>query len=596
MRGFVQYISEILYILEGEHKKLLLLISFFLVSSAMDVVSLSLLGPYLSVVLYPDQNFISIFSNIFKNIDVQLNHSRYIIILGVLLLFSFFIKTVLLIFINYKIFSYSQFQQVRLRSLLMDYYQHLDYLTYINRNTSDYINTLNNLAARFSNKIILSFLRIISDGILIIVLLTFLAFENIIVFLLFKFLVVGFFGLYYILFRNRLLSFGKSYNESARTLYQGIQESFDGFKEIRILGVSSYFLNLVKSSAHTFASLYTKSQIINISPRFLVEFITVSFVVIIIVYTQFVNVSHAVLIPTLAVFGLAVLRLVPSGTSLISSFLILRFNRNTVEKLYSDWNSFKIIKESSKVHNTDKEFIHCASFKNITVDKISFKYPRSNKYVLKDLSLTLESNESIGFFGPSGCGKTTIVDCLLGLINPQSGNIKYNGYPITECLSSLHKQVAYLPQQSFLIDDSLCNNIALGSDSSSIDHERLNNCLRLASLDGFVSELPHGVNTMIGERGIRLSGGQRQRIALARAFYHEREILVLDESTSALDNETEQLIVQEIKSLKGKKTFIMIAHRLSTLAHCDKIYHVDDGRILESGSYEDLIIKKNDNR
>ena len=206
---------------------------------------------------------------------------------------------------------------------------------------------------------------------------------------------------------------------------------------------------------------------------------------------------------------------------------------------------------------------------------------------------SLLAGESIGFVGPSGCGKTTLVDALLGLLEPQKGRVLYNGKPFYETLGEWHRQVAYLPQEVFLVDDSLRNNIALGVDHSNIDENRLMEAIRQARMNDFLKDIPEGLDTMLGERGVRLSGGQRQRIALARAFYHQREILVLDESTSALDLDTERLIVDEIKRLKGQKTLIIIAHRLSTLAHCDKVYELDGGRIINFGSYDDFMVGKN---
>ena len=192
--------------------------------------------------------------------------------------------------------------------------------------------------------------------------------------------------------------------------------------------------------------------------------------------------------------------------------------------------------------------------------------------------------------GPSE-GKTTLLDVFLGLLNPQEGLLLYNGKPLNKSLDEWRSQIAYLPQQVFIIDDSLRSNVALGIEVSEINDLKVENALRQARLMELVEQLPQGVNTLLGERGIRLSGGQRQRIAIARAFYHERSILVLDESTSALDNNTEKEIVNEIKYLKGMKTMIVIAHRLTTLQHCDRIYELKDGQFTKSGTYEEFNIE-----
>ena len=182
-----------------------------------------------------------------------------------------------------------------------------------------------------------------------------------------------------------------------------------------------------------------------------------------------------------------------------------------------------------------------------------------------------------------------MVDVLLGLLEPQTGTLKYNGHPLQETLAEWRFQVAYLPQQVFLIDSSLRDNVALGEDEFEIDEVRIREALRQARLTELVEQLPQGVNTILGERGVRLSGGQRQRVALARAFYHGRSVLVMDEATSALDNETEREIVAEIQRLKGHKTMIVIAHRLTTVQHCDRIYRLDQGRIIEEGTLEQVL-------
>ena len=205
---------------------------------------------------------------------------------------------------------------------------------------------------------------------------------------------------------------------------------------------------------------------------------------------------------------------------------------------------------------------------------------------LHNISIEIKSGDSIGIIGVSGSGKTTLIDTLLGLLAPQDGKIFYNNNLMADSLKEWRSQVAYLPQQVFLIDNTLRHNVALGLEDNEIDDDALHKALHKAQLSGLIDQLEQGVNTMIGENGVRLSGGQRQRIALARAFYHNRNVLVLDEATSALDNETESEIVEEIRRLKGKVTMIVIAHRHSTIEHCDRIFRLEEGRIVKSKESE----------
>jgi len=208
---------------------------------------------------------------------------------------------------------------------------------------------------------------------------------------------------------------------------------------------------------------------------------------------------------------------------------------------------------------------------------------------LKDISLQIRAGERIGLIGPSGSGKTTLVDVLLGLLEPQVGELYYNDRPLKDTLTKWRAQVAYLPQQVFLIDDQLRRNVALGAKDAEIDDARVEEALRQACLAELVHQLSDGIHTIIGERGIRLSGGQRQRIALARALYHGRDVFVMDESTSALDNDTEREIIDEIRRLKGQKTLIVIAHRLTTVQYCDRVYRLQNGAIVEHGTYERVV-------
>ena len=227
---------------------------------------------------------------------------------------------------------------------------------------------------------------------------------------------------------------------------------------------------------------------------------------------------------------------------------------------------------------------------SITLNKVSKFFFTNNKItVLNKINYKFNKGKIYSLVGPSGSGKTTLIDILLGLLNPEKGFILYNGQPLEGHIPEWNSHVSYLPQEVFLIADTLKNNIALGVKEAKVDISKLDEAIQKSQLFELVSQLDHGVDTFVGERGVQLSGGQRQRVALARAFYHERDVLIMDESTSAMDNETEAEILKEILRLKEKKTIIIIAHRLTTLQYCDRIYKLMNGKIVKSGSYEELI-------
>ena len=292
-------------------------------------------------------------------------------------------------------------------------------------------------------------------------------------------------------------------------------------------------------------------------------------------------------LPVISAFGVASLRLMPSIAQVIASFTQVRFGKYAVDLLYEDINNFEPI-SGSKISIDSKKSV----FKSLELSNITYSYPNIEQTTIKNISITILNGEAIGIIGSSGSGKTTLIDIFLGLLKPEKGRILYNKENIDNNLHNWREQVAYLPQQVFLIDDSIEKNIALGEEQSNIDKKQVESAIRKSKLEDLVISLPEGIKTKIGENGVRLSGGQRQRIALARAFYHNRSVLVLDESTSSLDYETEREIVNEIQELKGNKTMIVVAHRLNTLEHCDRIYKIEKGEIISSGSYEDIVKNK----
>ena len=302
------------------------------------------------------------------------------------------------------------------------------------------------------------------------------------------------------------------------------------------------------------------------------------------------------ILPTLGVFGVAILRLMPSATLLTSSLTQLRFARDSISRLHFDFTHLNSLSHFAYIDNSllasEKNEDIEDTFSSMKLNNVYFRYQNTKYPVLKDITLEIYAGESVGLIGPSGTGKTTLVDVILGLLKPQEGSIKLNGKSLDDKIKSWYSQVAYLPQSVFLIDNSLRQNVAIGVAENKIDEDALFKALKKARLMELISQLPNGLDTEIGERGVRLSGGQRQRVALARAFYHGRSVLVMDESTSALDNNTEQEIIEEIKQLKGKVTLIVIAHRLTTLKHCDRIYRLDDGGIVEQGSYQQVVEEK----
>ena len=559
----------------------------------IDLIGLGLIGPYVALVVDP-QVLDGTLGRVVDWAGFPREQQSLLIAMGVLLFLIFLLKAVSAISIHWFIILFSRRQSMRLQIFLMESYQALPYTEYLRRNSSEYIYSIQSLTNQFST-VILALLRSTSDGIIGMVILAMLAWTNGPALVLLTTLLGTMVFSYDRFFRKKLISNGQQINRANMQMVQGIHEGIEGLKEIRVLGHERHFLNKVRAGSRQVMSFQSRNQVIQTAPRYLIELMLVGFIVLLVIGMLFFGQNIKSLLPTLGVFGVAALRLMPSANILTGSLSQLRISRDGVSRLYQDLEQIHHLKPGSSVESetapsdsstakVQPESLHVLEMKNL-----GFRYPNAMVDALQDITLQIRSGESIGLVGPSGAGKTTLVDVLLGLLEPQTGNISYNGLPMQEALSDWRSQVAYLPQQVFLIDNTLKRNVALGVDDDQIDDTRLHEALFKARLRELMEQLPNGVETLLGERGLRLSGGQRQRVALARAFYHRRNVLVMDEATSALDDSTEKEIVKEIKHLKGKITMIVIAHRLTTVQHCDRIYRLDNGRIENEGSPEKVL-------
>jgi len=312
---------------------------------------------------------------------------------------------------------------------------------------------------------------------------------------------------------------------------------------------------------------------------------TITLIVILLITVMLISQGRdkEVIIPLLALFSTSALRLLPLIKEILKNYTTLRFALYSVNPVYDD---LKLLKNISCKNNPDEVL----SFENeVKVKNIFYKYPTTEEYVINNVSLEIPKGSVIGLVGATGAGKTTLVDILLGLLTPEKGVIEVDNVNIFDNIKAWQKNLGYIPQDIFLCDNTFRGNIAFGERKKNIDDERLWQAIKDAQLEEFVKTLPKGVNTVIGERGVRLSGGQRQRVGIARALYHNPEILVMDEATAALDNTTESYIIKELEYLKGKRTIIMIAHRLSTVKNCDKLFYIKDGVITKTGNYNDLL-------
>lgn len=361
-------------------------------------------------------------------------------------------------------------------------------------------------------------------------------------------------------------------------LYQWVNQSLGGVKEVKVLNREEYFVSSYKKYYKLYIRGTRLNRLLSITPKYMVEALCMTGLLIaIIIKMNFGQKEITEFIPQLATFAVAAFRLLPSVGRINEHVNNILYAVPSVDLIYHDLKNIEDYQESKEAEES-REW----KFEDAIVAKhITYAYPNTEKNVLEDANCVIPKGKTVALIGSSGAGKTTMADIILGLLTPQRGRIKVDDIDIMKNLDLWHHNIGYIPQMIYLSDDTIRNNVAFGIHEDCIDDAAVMQALQKAQLAEFIDTLPDGLDTLVGDRGVRLSGGQRQRIGIARALYHDPEILVLDEATSALDNETETAVMESIEHLQGSKTMIIIAHRLTTIRNADIIYEVAEGKVLE---------------
>lgn len=402
-------------------------------------------------------------------------------------------------------------------------------------------------------------------------------------------------------FKEKIKTWGKQVRISKESIIKIINHAFGGIKETKVIGCEEFFEKQVKEQAIKLEHAHSNFAAFKMLPRFAMEAVMVS-VVLGIVSVSLLLSSGGIenLTSVLGIYALASIRMLPAISNSITGVNQLRNTSYTVYQIYSELRGLEEAKTNGRSRSITQSPLNLsltptASLtsmpfeQKIELHDLIYRYPGASEDALQGISLAVEKGESIAFIGKSGAGKTTLIDIILGLLEPQSGDLTVDDCSIYKNMQGWQNLVGYIPQSIFLMDETLERNIAFGVPDHLIDAKRLQQAIAAAQLQEVVERLPEGIYTRVGERGVLLSGGQRQRVGIARALYHEREILVLDEATAALDNETERLVTEAIKALSGNKTVITIAHRLSTIRHCDRVYLLEHGKVAKVGTYDEVV-------
>ncbi|MBC2717410.1 MAG: ABC transporter ATP-binding protein [Desulfobacteraceae bacterium] len=517
--------------------------------------------------------------------------SRDILLWGCFsLLLIFTIKTGYLCLQYYFQVRYVQNRRFRLTRRLFSAYMSAPYQFHIQRNSAELFRNTILEVNEIMVKVLMPLLNLTMQGMIMVAILV-LLFAVQPVMALVATVLLGFAGGGFQWFvKKKLIEYSRQAQEHRQLMINSIQQGLGVIKELRILHREKNFVNtFVRSLWEALKAARYEALTTKITAPYL-EFVAVSGLLCITILLIFLGQKVESMAPTLVLFAVSFVKLKASISQVVNGVNQIRFGVVSIKPVYTDLKLLETSKRKNVPKSTGISTQRSWDFsKELRLEGVSYRYPGCKEFALKDIHLNLPKSHCIALVGQTGSGKTTLVDVILGLLEPESGRIIVDGRDIHTDLPAWQTNIGYIPQFIYLTDDSVRHNIALGLDDSEINDDQLWQAIRVTQLKSFVQDLPQGIETIIGEGGIKLSGGQRQRIGIARALYHNPEVLIMDEATSALDNATEKAVVDSIHQLKGEKTIIMIAHRLSTVQNSDTLYFMKNGQIKLSGKYKELI-------
>ena len=588
-----KFASKFFYVTKGKHKAFLGISCLFIVSSVFEMLGVGLMGPFAAMVT--DSNFIkntNFLNTIYEKFSFE-SPQKFILVFGILTIIAFYIKAALGFMSQKAIAEFSHGLKGDLSTKLMKSYLEAPYTVHLTKNSANLVQSVVTFTDRFCIGLVLSLLTAISNGVVIIALVALLVSTNaaasigIALVLLVSLAVLN-------PLKERLARWGKEGFDASAEMIRILNHGLGGLKETRIIGCEPYFEGQMAQAAKKYSTNMGLASGYSNLPRYIVEAVIISFLIIFaFLFVTFNQDSGQNLTSIFGIFAIASIRLLPATGNTISCISVIKYNIHSLDSLYAELKEAEQFEQQSQANRSQQPDRASAKldFKSeIAIENLVYKYPNAANNALDEITLTIKKGQSIGLIGKSGSGKTTLVDVLMGLLTPKSGDILLDGASVYPQLRAWQNLIGYVPQSIFLIDDTLERNIAFGVPDNLIDRQRVQKAVAAAQLTEVIERLPMGLNTTVGERGVLLSGGQRQRVGIARALYHEKEILVFDEATAALDNETENLITDATKALSGSKTIIIIAHRLSTIEHCDRIYRLEQGNITQSGNYQTVVL------
>jgi ABC-type multidrug transport system fused ATPase/permease subunit len=556
-----------------------------LIMGFVELVGVGSISPFISVVSNPNIIHTNKYLNMAYDYFQFSSDNQFIVILGICVIVVLTLSNVCLSLINFIIYFFSAKKEHALSMRLLEKYLRQPYLFFLNVNSAELSRNILGDIGSFISNVLIKFLNLISAVIISLSIIILLIIINPLLALVISLILSLSYIVIFAIVRNYLARKGIERSILNTLRFKYINEIFGGIKDIKILGKEKVFMDFFFIPSKKYPMNNAISEVVNDLPKYILETIAFCGIIGIIISMIISGSKIDEFLPTLTVYAFAAYRLLPTLQKIFRAIASIKYHMPIIDNLYKD---FRQLPEGNIL--TDDNISRMEFTKNISLKNIAFSYPKTRKDVINNQDLLIEANTSIALVGSTGCGKTTFADILLGLLAPQSGKIYVDDRAIDDSnRKNWQKNLGYVPQSIYLTDDTIRNNIAFGVSPEKINEDSIIQAAKLANIHDFVvNELENRYDTIIGERGIRLSGGQRQRIGIARAIYHDPSVLILDEATSALDSLTENAIMDAIKNIQHKKTIIMIAHRITTVKHCDVIYMMDKGKFIDHGTYEEL--------
>jgi ATP-binding cassette, subfamily B, bacterial PglK len=574
-----------------ERRRFYMLLGLVMLMGVAQMVGVASILPFLAVLAQPE----TVATNSWlAGVNASLGFTEprsFLIFLGGAVFVILVLTSLLKAVTQYAIFRFATMRGYSMSRRLLAGYLARPYTWFLNRHSADLGANILTDVNKVIGQALLPAMKLLSQGAVVLFLVALLIAVNPLAAAVLGLLLGGSYALIYAAVRNRLAWVGARRHLANKERFQISGDAMAGIKDVKLLGLEPSYVHRFGRAARQIAEADALNAVVGEVPRYVLEAVAFGGLLLFVLFLLATgNGTLGEIVPVLGVYAFSALRLFPALQQVYLSFAALRFSRPTLDKLHEDMTEIGLAEPEAMAPGPRRK-LHLAG--RLELADVHYSYPGAERPALAGVDMAIPARSSVGIVGGTGAGKTTVVDVILGLLRPGQGALMVDGTPVEgRDLRAWQNSIGYVPQQIFLTDDTVRANIAFGLDPREVDQAAVERAARVAELHDFVTrELPDGYDTEVGERGVRLSGGQRQRIGIARALYHDPDVLILDEATSALDNLTERAVMDAVANLGRAKTLIMIAHRLSTVRNCDIIFMMEQGRVVAEGSYDELFAR-----